>query len=62
MEVKEVDIMFQKKRYLYLSEAEYSILVKSLVQLKNKLIQQNRFTDYVDELLLKIVSAPIIRI
>ena len=49
--------MFQKKRYLYLSEAEYSILVKSLIQLKNKLIQQNRFTDCVDELLFKIVSA-----
>ena len=58
MEVKEVDTMFQKKRYLYLSEAEYSILVNSLIRLKNKLIQQNRFTDCVDELLLKIVSAP----
>ena len=51
--------MFQKKRYLYLTEAEYSILVKSLVQLKNKLIQQNRFTDCVDELLIKIIAAPI---
>ena len=58
---KEVDTMFQKKRYLYLSEAEYSILVKSLVQLKNKLIQQNRFTDCVDELLLKIVSSPSVK-
>ena len=48
MEAKEVDAMFQKKRYLYLSKAEYSILVKSLVLLKNKLIQQNRFTDCVD--------------
>lgn len=54
--------MFQKKRYLYLSEAEYSILLKSLVRLKNKLIQQNRFTDCVDELLIKLVSAPIIKI
>ena len=54
--------MFKKKRYLYLSEAEYSILVKSLVQLKNKLIQQNRYTDYVDELLLKIISTPIVSI
>lgn len=53
--------MFQKKRYLYLSEAEYSILVKSLVHLKNKLIQQNRFADCVDELLLKIVSSPTIK-
>ena len=62
MGAKEVDTMFQKKRYLYLSEAEYSILVKSLVHLKNKLIQQNRYTDCVDELLLKIVSAPTIKI
>lgn len=62
MGAKEVDTMFQRKRYLYLSETEYSILVKSLVQLKNKLIQQNRFTDCVDELLLKIISAPNIRI
>ncbi len=54
--------MFQKKRYLYLSEAEYIILVKSLVQLKNKLIQQNRFTDCVDELLLKVISTPVTRI
>ena len=54
--------MFQKKRYLYLSEAEYSILVKSLVQLKNKLIQQNRFTDYVDELLIKTIAAPILKV
>ena len=59
---KEVDTMFQKKRYLYLSEAEYSILVKSLIQLKNKLIQQNRFTDCVDELLLKIVTSPTVKI
>ena len=54
--------MFQKKRYLYLSEAEYSILVNSLIQLKNKLIQQNRFTDCVDELLLKIVSSQTVKI
>ena len=54
----EVDTMFQKKRYPYLSEAEYSILIKSLVQLKNKLIQQSRFTNCVDELLVKIISSP----
>lgn len=51
-----------KKHYLYLSEAEYSILVKSLVQPKNKLIQQNRFTDCVDELLLKVISSPTVKI
>lgn len=32
--------MLKKKHYLYLNESEYSILIKSLVQMKNKLTQQ----------------------
>ena len=54
--------MLKKKHYLYLNESEHSILIKSLVELKNKLTQQGRFTDYVDDLLLKAVSAPTKRI
>ncbi len=54
--------MFQKKHYLYLDQFEYSILVKSLVQLKNKLIQQGRFADCVDDLILKVIAAPVKRI
>lgn len=54
--------MLKKKYYLCLDESEHSILVKSLVQLKNKLTQQGRFTDCVDELLMKAVSAPVKRI
>lgn len=54
--------MLRKKRYLYLNEAEHSILMRSLVQLKNRLIREGRFTDCVDELILKALSAPIKRI
>ena len=54
--------MLKKKHYLYLDETEHSLLVKSLVQMKNKLTQQGRFTDCVDELILKIVAAPVKRI
>ena len=54
--------MLKKKHYLYLDESEHSLLVKSLVQMKNKLTQQGRFTDCVDELILKIVAAPVKRI
>ena len=54
--------MFQRKHCLYLDEAEYTILIKSLIQLKNKLIQQARFTDCVDELLIKLLTAPIKKI
>lgn len=50
--------MLKKKYYLYLSESEHSILLKSLIELKNKLIQQNRFTDIVDDLLKKVITAP----
>ena len=45
-----------------LSENEHRVLIRSLVQMKNKLIQQGRFTDCVDDLILKVLSAPVKRI
>ena len=54
--------MLKKKHYLYLNESEHSLLVKSLVQMKNKLIQQGRYTDCVDDLILKVIAAPVKRI
>ena len=50
--------MFRKKRYLYLGNDELSILLHSLVRLKNSLIQQGRYTDCVDELILKVMRCP----
>ena len=50
--------MFSKKRYLYLSNEELSILLRSLIRLKNYLIQQGRYTDCVDELILKVINCP----
>ncbi len=54
--------MLKKRHYLYLDEIEYRVLIRSLVQMKNKLIQQGRFTDCVDYLILKVLSAPVKRI
>lgn len=54
--------MLKRKHYLYLNESEHSILIKSLVELKNKLTQQGRFSDCVDQLLLKVIAAPLKRI
>ena len=54
--------MFKKKQYLYLDESEYNVLVRSLVELKNRLIRAERFTDCVDELIMKVLSAPVKRI
>ena len=51
--------MREKKTHLYLDSQERSLLLHSLVELKNQLIQQGRYTDCVDELIIKVMSAPI---
>ena len=52
----------KQKRYLYLSHEETRLVLQSLVRLKNKLIQEGRYTDCVDELLLKVMEAPVKRV
>ncbi len=51
--------MREKKNHLYVDSNERSILLHSLVELKNQLIQQGRYTDCVDELIFKVIHAPI---
>lgn len=45
------------KYYLYLSEDEYRLLFHTLVEFKNKLHREDRYTDAVDDVLIKIVQA-----
>jgi len=56
---KKVLFMREKKNHLYVDSQERSILLHSLVELKNQLIQQGRYTDCVDELIFKVVNAPV---
>ncbi len=51
--------MFQKKYYLYLSQSDFRVLLQSLVHMRNRLIREGRFTDCVDELIQKVISAPV---
>ncbi len=53
--------MREKKVHLYVDNQERSIILHSLVELKNQLIQQGRYTDCVDELIFKVVNAPVKR-
>ena len=53
--------MREKKTHLYVDSQERTLLLHSLVGLKNQLIQQGRYTDCVDELIFKVVNAPIKR-
>lgn len=54
--------MREKTNHLYVNSQERSLLLHSLVELKNQLIQQGRYTDPVDELIFKISNAPIKRL
>lgn len=49
--------MKEQKYHLYLSKDEYSEVLQSLIRLKNSLITQGRYTDGVDDVLCKVMSA-----
>ena len=49
--------MREKKYQLYLTADEQSKVIQSLIDLKNNLIAQGRYTDAVDDVLLKVLSA-----
>ena len=49
--------MRAKKRYLYLTEPEWRVLLLALNRLRSKLIAQGRYTDAVDEIILKMMDA-----
>ena len=50
--------MKDKTNHLYLDSHERKLLIHSLVELKNQLIQQGRYTYCIDELIFKIINAP----
>lgn len=47
--------MFEKKYRYQLNGNEYELIIKSLIDLKNALIKQGRYTDAVDDLLIKLL-------
>lgn len=42
------------KYYLYLTDDEYRLTIQSLLFLKNRLIREGRFTDSVDDVIIKL--------
>ena len=49
--------MREEKFHIYLNDDEYSRVLQSLIRLKNSLIAQGRYTDAVDDILCKVLSA-----
>ena len=49
--------MKTEKYHIFLSTKERNEIVAFLINLKNKLIEQGRYTDAVDDVLCKVLSA-----
>ena len=53
--------MKDKTTHLYVDGHERMLILHSLVELKNALIQQGRYTDCIDELIFKVANAHVKR-
>ena len=49
--------MRSPKYHLYLTPDERRTVINSLIDLRNELISQGRYTDIIDELLIKLTKA-----
>ncbi|MDD6236568.1 MAG: hypothetical protein PUB00_04215 [Clostridiales bacterium] len=49
----------KEKNYLAIDDYERSVIINSLNNLRNKLIADGRYTDAVNELIIKFAHAPI---
>jgi len=54
--------MRSPKYHLYLSPDERRTVINSLIDLRNNLISQGKYTDIIDELLIKLTKAKIKKI
>jgi len=45
-----------EKRYLYLTESEWRVMLLALNRLRSRLIAQGRYTDAVDEIIMKMAG------
>ena len=50
------------KYHIYLTAEERRVVINSLIDLRNNLISQGRYTDIVDELIIKFTKAKVKKI
>ncbi|WP_346663131.1 hypothetical protein [uncultured Merdimonas sp.] len=53
--------MKKQQFHLYLNDDEYRKVLQALIALKNNLIEQGRYTDAVDDVLIKFTSGVYLR-
>ena len=51
-----------KKKLISLNESEWKLAIRALNDLRTRMIADGRYTDVLDELIMKIIKAPIKKI
>ena len=51
--------MRNQKHYIAIDESERRIILNALNVLRNRLLAEGRYTDAVDDVLIKVVNAPV---
>ena len=51
-----------KKTRIYLNDSEWRLLIHSLNNFRTKLLQAGEYTDIVDEVMSKVMTAPVKRV
>lgn len=51
--------MRNQKYYIAIDENERKIILNALNALRNKLLAEDRYTDAVDDVLIKVINAPV---
>lgn len=46
----------EKKRYIALDDSEWKIVINALNDLRNSLIRQGRYTDAIDDIMIKVIN------
>lgn len=54
--------MKEKKYHLYLDETEWRLIIICLNEFRNRLMAEGRYTDCVDELIVKLANARKVKI
>lgn len=55
--LREVSVMRNQKYHIYLTNEELGELIRQLIKSKNDLISMGRYTDVVDDLIIKVSKA-----
>ena len=50
--------MFEQKRVIMLASKEHALMVKGLNDFRNDLLEQEKPTDELEDLMLKVIDAP----